>query len=257
MAGAALTRSYAPISAATDRFKRRLGCQLLSINAYPDSSAADHSEFSRRCTANIDDPSAAVGTAVIDAHDHGPTVANVGDAHLRSEGKRAMRSGKPIWAGHFAAGGAATTIVRGIPRFGPGSAERSNQGKRNNSDGETIDGHSASISRNRPSCKAGVSADPSVFRIRLLYGLLIMGHGRRQIIWFGDGPSPTAEWIANQITETCGWEQIPRYLIRDRDGAYGHVFIRRLRSMGIRDRPTSPRSPDNPQPASPGPDAQV
>jgi transposase InsO family protein len=34
-----------------------------------------------------------------------------------------------------------------------------------------------------------------------------------------------------------------RYLIRDRDGAYGEVFIRRLRSMGIRDRPTSPRSP--------------
>jgi transposase InsO family protein len=35
----------------------------------------------------------------------------------------------------------------------------------------------------------------------------------------------------------------PRYLIRDRDGAYGEVFIRRVRSMGIRDRPTSPRSP--------------
>src|SRR5258706_7195378 len=51
------------------------------------------------------------------------------------------------------------------------------------------------------------------------------------------------EWIANQITEACGWEQIPRYLIRDRDGAYGEVFIRRLQSMGIRDRPTSPRSP--------------
>src|SRR4249920_4267689 len=41
----------------------------------------------------------------------------------------------------------------------------------------------------------------------------------------------------------CGWEQAPRYLIRDRDGAYGEVFIRRLRSIGIRDRPTSPRSP--------------
>jgi hypothetical protein len=52
-----------------------------------------------------------------------------------------------------------------------------------------------------------------------------------------------AEWIANQITEACCWEQAPRYLIRDRDGAYGEVFIRRLRSMGIRDRPTSPRSP--------------
>jgi hypothetical protein len=78
---------------------------------------------------------------------------------------------------------------------------------------------------------------------RLLYGLLIMGHGRRQILWFGVTLHPTAEWIANQLMEACGWEQAPRYLIRDRDGAYGEVFVRRLRSIGIRDRPTSPRSP--------------
>jgi transposase InsO family protein len=78
---------------------------------------------------------------------------------------------------------------------------------------------------------------------RLLYGFLIMGHGRRQILCFGVTVHPTAEWIANQVREACGWEQAPRYLIRDRDGAYGEVFIRRLRSMGIRDRPTSPRSP--------------
>jgi DNA-binding FadR family transcriptional regulator len=72
---------------------------------------------------------------------------------------------------------------------------------------------------------------------RLLYGLLIMGHGRRHILWFGVTAHPTADWIANQITEACGWEQAPRYLIRDRDGAYGEVVIRRLRSIGIRDRP--------------------
>jgi transposase InsO family protein len=78
---------------------------------------------------------------------------------------------------------------------------------------------------------------------RLLYGLLIVGHGRRQILWFGVTAHPTSEWIANQITEACGWEQAPRYLIRDRDGVYGEIFIRRLRSMGIRDRPTAPRSP--------------
>ena len=78
---------------------------------------------------------------------------------------------------------------------------------------------------------------------RLFYGLLIIGHGRRQILWFGVTAHPTAEWIANQITQACGWDQTPCYLIRDRDGAYGEVFIRRLRSMGIRDRPTSPRSP--------------
>jgi transposase InsO family protein len=83
---------------------------------------------------------------------------------------------------------------------------------------------------------------PTIF-FRPVYGLLIMGHGRRQILWFGVTAHPTAEWIANQLTEACGWEQIPRYLIRDRDGAYGEIFMRRVRSIGIRDRPTSPRSP--------------
>jgi Integrase core domain len=78
---------------------------------------------------------------------------------------------------------------------------------------------------------------------RLLYGLVMMGHGRRQIMWVGVTTNPTAEWIANQLTEACGWEQAPRYLVRDRDRAYGEVFIRRIRSIGIRDRPTSPRSP--------------
>ena len=44
---------------------------------------------------------------------------------------------------------------------------------------------------------------------RLLYGLLIMGHGRRQILWLGVTAHPTAEWIANQLTESCGWERAP------------------------------------------------
>src|ERR1700739_3526158 len=74
---------------------------------------------------------------------------------------------------------------------------------------------------------------------RPLYGLLIMGHDRRQILWLGVPAHPTAEWIANQLTEACGWEQIPRYLIRDRDRAYGEIFVRRVRSIGIRDRPPS------------------
>jgi len=78
---------------------------------------------------------------------------------------------------------------------------------------------------------------------RLLYGLLIVGHDRRQILWLGVTAHPTAEWIANQLTEACGWKQIPRYLIRDRDRAYGEIFVRRVRSIRIRDRPTSFRSP--------------
>ena len=78
---------------------------------------------------------------------------------------------------------------------------------------------------------------------RLVYGLLILRHDRRRLLWLGATAHPTAEWIARQFTEACGWENTPRYILRDRDGIYGAVFTRRLRAMGIRDRPTSPRSP--------------
>jgi hypothetical protein len=78
---------------------------------------------------------------------------------------------------------------------------------------------------------------------RLLYGLSILRHGRRQMAWLGVTAHPTAEWIAHQLTEACGWEPAPKYLIRDRDRVYGEYFKRRLRAMGIRDRPTSLRSP--------------
>ena len=78
---------------------------------------------------------------------------------------------------------------------------------------------------------------------RLLYGLLILQHGRRQILWLGVTAHPTAEWIARQLTEAYGWTAAPRYIVRDRDAVYGDIFLRRLQAMGIRDRPTAARSP--------------
>ena len=39
------------------------------------------------------------------------------------------------------------------------------------------------------------------------------------------------------------WDEAPRYLIRDRDGEFGPAYTRRIRAMGIRDRPTAARSP--------------
>jgi hypothetical protein len=74
---------------------------------------------------------------------------------------------------------------------------------------------------------------------RLLYGLLVLRHSRRELLWLGVTAHPSAEWIARQLTEACGWSEPPRYIIRDRDGAYGEAFIRRLTAMGIRDRPIS------------------
>ena len=78
---------------------------------------------------------------------------------------------------------------------------------------------------------------------RLLYGFVILRRRRRGIMWLGVTANPTAEWIAQQLTEACGWEAAPDYVVRDRDCAYGEAFVRWLRAMGIRDRPTAPRSP--------------
>src|ERR1700758_2563131 len=76
-----------------------------------------------------------------------------------------------------------------------------------------------------------------------LFAFLVLSHGRRQLLWFEVTRHPTAEWLARQITEAFPWTSAPSYLVRDNDAAYGHVFTFRLRAMGIRDRPISPRSP--------------
>jgi hypothetical protein len=73
-----------------------------------------------------------------------------------------------------------------------------------------------------------------------LFVFVVLGLGRRSILWIGVTTNPTALWLANQITEAFPWDTAPVYLIRDNDGAYGQAFKRRIRSMGIRDRPIAP-----------------
>jgi transposase InsO family protein len=77
----------------------------------------------------------------------------------------------------------------------------------------------------------------------LLYALVIVRLERRDLVWINVTLNPTAEWIARQITEAFPWDEAPRYLIRDRDRVYGGVVIRRLRAMGIRDKPIGAGSP--------------
>ena len=55
--------------------------------------------------------------------------------------------------------------------------------------------------------------------------------------------NPTAEWIARQVTEAFPWDEAPDYLIRDRVTSYGQAVTKRLAAMGIRDHPTTARSP--------------
>ena len=78
---------------------------------------------------------------------------------------------------------------------------------------------------------------------KLLYGFVILRLDRRDLVWIGVTTNPTSEWVARQITEAFPWDDAPRFMIRDRDRIYGTVVTRRLRAMGIRDRPTAPASP--------------
>jgi hypothetical protein len=77
----------------------------------------------------------------------------------------------------------------------------------------------------------------------LLFAFLVLGHGRRQLLWCEVTRHPTAGWLARQITEAFPWTSALAYLVRDNDGAYGHVFTSRIRAMGIRDRSISHGSP--------------
>jgi transposase InsO family protein len=77
----------------------------------------------------------------------------------------------------------------------------------------------------------------------LLYAFVIVRLDRRDLVWINVTANPTAEWVARQVTEAFPWDMAPRYMIRDRDRIYGIVVTRRLRAMGIRDKPTAPASP--------------
>ena len=77
----------------------------------------------------------------------------------------------------------------------------------------------------------------------LLYAFVVVRLDRRGLVWINVTTNPTAEWIAHQLTEAFPWDGAPRYLIRDRDRIYGAVVIRRMRAMGIRDRPIAAASP--------------
>ena len=78
---------------------------------------------------------------------------------------------------------------------------------------------------------------------KLIYGFVTVRIDRRDLGWINVTTNPTAEWIARQITEAFPWDGAPRYTIRDRDRIYGAVVTRRLRAMGIRDKPIAPASP--------------
>jgi transposase InsO family protein len=94
--------------------------------------------------------------------------------------------------------------------------------------------------------KTTVSVDfftvPTI-RFQVLYVFVVLAHERRRMIHVNVTSHPTAEWTMQQL-EAFPFEQIPRYLLRDRDGIFGGgEFREQVKAMGIQEVLSAPRSP--------------
>jgi transposase InsO family protein len=78
---------------------------------------------------------------------------------------------------------------------------------------------------------------------RILYVFVILRHDRREVVHFNITQNPTAQWTAQQLVEAFPFDRPPRYLLRDRDAIYAERFRRRVKSLGLEEITTAPRSP--------------
>src|SRR6266508_6360854 len=54
-----------------------------------------------------------------------------------------------------------------------------------------------------------------------LFAFVVVGYGRRRLLWFAVTRDPAAEWLAQQIVDAFPWNTAMAYLGRDNDAAYG------------------------------------
>ena len=78
---------------------------------------------------------------------------------------------------------------------------------------------------------------------RILFAFVVLRHDRRHVVHFNVTTHPTAEWTAQQVIEAFPFDEVPRFLIRDRDSIYGAVFRNRVNHMNIEEVVCAPRSP--------------
>ena len=80
-------------------------------------------------------------------------------------------------------------------------------------------------------------------RFQVLYVFLVLAHDRRRIVHFNVTAHPTAEWTAQQLREAFPFEQVPKYLLRDRDRIFGTDFTKQVEELSIEEVLSAPRAP--------------
>jgi transposase InsO family protein len=79
--------------------------------------------------------------------------------------------------------------------------------------------------------------------MRVLFVLIVLEHERRKVLHFNVTEHPTGAWTAQQIVEAFANRAAAQYLIRDRDSRYSAEVRLRIKSLGIQEILTAPKSP--------------
>ncbi len=53
----------------------------------------------------------------------------------------------------------------------------------------------------------------------------------------------SVKWLGQQVVNAFPWDTAPKFLVRDRDCAYGIKFSRRTKGLGIREVKTAVEAP--------------
>jgi transposase InsO family protein len=80
-------------------------------------------------------------------------------------------------------------------------------------------------------------------RFQTLYIFVILHLESRRILGASVTRHPSSRWLGQQIINAFPWDTAPRFLIRDRDKAFGREFTRRVAGMGIEEILTAIRAP--------------
>jgi transposase InsO family protein len=78
---------------------------------------------------------------------------------------------------------------------------------------------------------------------KVLYVLIVITHGRRELVHVNVTAHPTAAWVWRQLVEATAWGRRPRFLLRDRDAVYGGDFADRAAALGVETLLTPVRAP--------------
>ena len=78
---------------------------------------------------------------------------------------------------------------------------------------------------------------------KTLYVLVLIAHGRRELVHVAVTAHPAAAWVWRQVVEATAWGRRPRFLLRDRDAVYGGDFGSRLAALGVEQLLTPVRAP--------------